>query len=181
MKKIFLALLMPLIFLILAIPSVMAHCPLCTTGAVVGIGFAKAYGVDDSISGLLIGALIASTGLWINNILKRKKINFPLQAFLLIVVSFLLFAVPFYIKGIIINFAMVKSMPETHSMLGMGIYGIDKLLFGMILGTILISGVFSLSDYIKEKRGKRLFKYQGIIFMIATLIIVSLILWLITK
>ena len=72
-------------------------------------------------------------------------------------------------------------MPESHSMLGMGIYGIDKLLFGMIVGTILISGTFTLSDSIKAKRGKRLFAFQGFVFMIAALAIFLLIFWLIVR
>ena len=113
--------------------------------------------------------------------IEKKKINFKLQAFILVLLSFLLLAVPFYFADIITNFEMVRSMPEHHSILGMGYYGIDKILFGMILGTILISGVFSFSDYIKEKNGKRLFAYQGMVFMLAALAVFSLILWLITK
>jgi len=181
-KKVF-TILSILIFtsLVKLFPLVSAHCPLCTAGAAAGIGIAKAYGVDDSISGLLIGALIASSGLWVHNMLKKRKINFPLQAFFLVVIMFLLFAVPFYYKGVIINFEMVRSMPESHSMLGMGIYGIDKLLFGMIVGTILISGTFTLSDSIKAKRGKRLFAFQGFVFMIAALAIFLLIFWLIVR
>ena len=181
-KKIF-TILSILIFtsLVTLLPLVSAHCPLCTAGAAAGIGIAKAYGVDDSISGLLIGALIASSGLWVHNMLKKRKINLPLQAFFLVVIMFLLFAVPFYYKGVIINFEMVRSMPESHSMLGMGIYGIDKLLFGMIVGTILLAAVFGISDHIKLKRGKRLFAFQGLVFMILALAVFSLIFWLLTK
>ena len=162
---------------------VSAHCPLCTAGAIAGFGVARAYGVDDSISGLLLGAFVASTGLWISNWLKRRKrkIDFPMQAFILILLSFLSLVIPLYLKGVIIDFEMVKSMPNVHSMLGMGIYGIDKVLFGIIFGTLLISGVFSFSDYLKEKNGKRLFAFQGFVFMMITLAIFSLIFWLITK
>ena len=182
MKKILsLLILLPLLLIIQLLPYVSAHCPLCTAGAAAGIGIARTYGVDDSIVGLLIGGLIASSGLWAHNFLKKRKINLPLQAFFLIIIMFLLFAVPFYIKGIITNFEMTRSMPTHHSMLGMGIYGIDKILFGMILGTLLISAVFGLSDQIKEKRGRRLFAYQGLVFMFLALAIFSAILWFITK
>ena len=162
---------------------VSAHCPLCTAGAVAGVGAARYYGVDDSIVGLLLGAFVASTGLWISNWLKKRKrkINFPFQVFILILLSFLLLVVPLYMKGTITDFEMVKSMPGHHSMLGMGVYGIDKLLFGLIFGTLLISGVFSFSDYLKEKNGKRLFAFQGLVFMAVALAIFSLIFWLITK
>ena len=166
---------------LIVIPGVMAHCPLCTAAAGAGVAAARFYGVDDSIVGLLLGALIASSGLWANRFLNKKKINFPLQPVILVVLSFLLLAIPFYTTGLITNFEMVKSMPEHHSMLGIGIYGIDKLLFGMIVGTFLISGVFSFSDSITKKRGKRLFDYQGMAFMTLALSIFSLIFWILTK
>ena len=81
---------------------------------------------------------------------------------------------------------MVKSMPEAHGMASLGVFGlgflgVDKLLFGMILGSLVIWGVFSLSDHITKRRGKRLFDYQGFIFMIISLIVSSLVLWIITK
>lgn len=168
---------------VISLNLVSAHCPLCTAGAVAGVGVARFYGVDDSIVGLLLGAFVASTGLWVDKWLKKrkKKINFPMQAFILVLLSFLLLVIPLYMKGIITDFEMVKSMPEHHSILGMGVYGIDKLLFGTIFGTLLISGVFSFSDYLKEKNGKRLFAFQGLMFMAAALAIFSLIFWLITK
>lgn len=171
--------------LVLIIPNVLAHCPLCTAGAAASVGIARAYGVDDSIVGLLLGALIVSSALWFNKWLK-KKVNLPFQEALLVLISFLVIAIPFYYAGLIINFDMVRSMPEAHGMTGLGVlglsqFGIDKLLFGMILGTLAVWGVFSLSDHIIKRRGKRLFDYQGFIFMLASLIILSSILYLITK
>lgn len=185
MNKIFTYGLAAIVVLSFAFPLVSAHCPLCTTGAVIGVGFARAYGVDDSIVGLLLGALIVSSALWFNKWLK-KKINFPLQEFLIVLFSFLVLAIPFYYAGLITNFSMVRSMPGVHGMTGLGVLGlanlgIDKLLFGMIFGTLAIWGVFAFSEYIIKKRGKRLFDYQGLSFMIIALIILSLILWLITK
>ena len=164
-----------------AIPLVSAHCPLCTGAAIAGVGAARFLGVDDSIAGLFIGAVIVSSALWFNKWLKKKKINFPLQEIAIVILSFLLFVIPFYGAGLITNFDMVKSMPEHHSMLGLGIYGIDKLFFGIIVGTILIWAAFSLSDYIKKKRGKVLYPYQGISFMFIILAVLSLIFWFITK
>jgi len=177
-------LIVPLIILIVLVPSVMAHCPLCTTGAAVGIGFARAYGVDDSIVGLFIGALIVSSALWFNKWLK-KKINFPLQEFLLMVISFLLIAVPFYFAGMITDFEMVRSMHH-HGMENLGVFGltwlgVDKLLYGMVLGTLVIWGVFAFSDSIKKKRGKVLWNYQGLSFMFIALALFSLVLWSITR
>ncbi len=162
------------------IPAVMAHCPLCTAGAGAGIMVARFYGVDDTIVGLLIGALIISSALWFNKWLK-KRIDFPLQEAVFVILSFLLTAVPFYYAGLITDFEMVRSMPEHHSILGLGVLGIDKLLFGMILGTFVIWFVFNLSDSIKETRKRVLWPYQGLSFMLMALIILSLAFWIVTK
>ena len=185
MKKKIYSIIMLATLILIAVPNVLAHCPLCTTGAVVGVGYARAYGIDDSIVGLFLGALIVSSALWFNKWL-QKKISFPFQEVLLVLASFLLLAIPFYSTGMIINFSMVKSMPEAHGMTGLGVlglanFGVDKLLFGMILGSLVIWGVFSFSEHITRKIGKRLFDYQGMAFMLASLMILSLILYLITK
>lgn len=169
----------------LALPLVSAHCPLCTGAAIGGVAAARFFGVDDSLVGLFLGAFIVSTALWADKMLK-KRINLLFQQPLLILISFFLLAVPFYSSGLITDFEMVKSMPTHHGMTGLGIVGlaesgVDKILFGMILGTLAIWGSFSLSDYIKGKRGKVLWPYQGLSFMFITLAVLSLILWLITK
>ncbi len=172
--------LMPL-FLLFVVPLVSAHCPLCTGAAVAGVGAARFLGVDDSIVGIFLGAFIISSALWFNKWLKKKKINFSGQEFLIVLITFLLFVIPFYSVGLITNFEMVKSMPEHHAMLGMGVYGIDKLFFGIIVGTLAVWGSFSFSDYIKKKRGKVLWPFQGISFMAIALGILTLIFWLLTR
>lgn len=161
------------------IPTVSAHCPLCTIAAGAGIGAARFYGVDDSMVGLFLGAFIVSTALWFNRWLKTK-IDLPLQKFLVVFASFLLLIGPLYLAGIINNFETVKAIP-TLSMWGLGIFGIDKLLLGTIVGTLFVFISFSLSDHIKKKNGKVLFPYQGIILMILTLLILSEIFWIIPK
>ena len=161
------------------IPTVSAHCPLCTIAAGAGIGGARFYGVDDTIVGLFLGAFIVSTALWFNRWLK-SKIDLPLQKFLIVFASFLLLIAPLYLAGVINNFEVVKAIPSL-SIFGLGAFGIDKLLFGIIIGTIFIFASFSLSDYIRDKNGKVLFPYQGISLMIITLLILSELFWIITK
>lgn len=186
-KKVFLVLIFgSLLLSLLSIPTVMAHCPLCTAAAAGGVAVARFYGVDDSIVGLLLGAVIVSTALWFGKWMKKKDYGIKIPEFILVIASFLIFAVPFYYASLITNFDMVKSMPEHHGMSGLGVFGlaqfgVDKLLFGMILGSLVIWGVFWFSDHITKKREKRLFDYQGLIFMLVVLIILSGVLYLITK
>ena len=179
MKKSVFIVLAVLISLIGGAPSVMAHCPLCTAGAGAGIMAARLYGIDDSIVGIFIGALIVSSALWFNKWLK-KKIDFPLQEAVLVILTFFMTVVPFYYAGLITNFEMVRSMPEHHSILGFGVFGIDKLLLGIIVGTLGIWFVFRLSDSIKEARQKVLWPYQGLSFMMIAVFILSLAFWILT-
>ena len=66
-------LLIPLLSLIAVIPGVMAHCPLCTTATIIGVGVTRSFGLDDSIVGVFVGAMIVSSALWLNNALKKLK------------------------------------------------------------------------------------------------------------
>jgi hypothetical protein len=159
------------------IPPVSAHCPLCTAGAAAGVGIARAYGVDDSIVGLFLGAFVAASALWLDRILKKRNIDYPFQGVILVAISLLALAAPLYYAGIITNLEVVKSMPDYHAILGMETFGLDKLFSSLIFGTILIAGVFTVSDYITAKRGERMFRYQGMILMAVTLILVTALLW----
>ncbi len=157
------------------IPSVMAHCPLCTAAAGTGVAVARYYGVDDSIVGVFLGAFIVSSALWLGKWMKKK--SFHIEDSLLILLSFFFLVIPLYFSKIITPLEMVKEMPEHHSFLGLGVFGIDKLFFGILLGTFVIWGTFGFSDLIKKKRGSVLFPYQGISFMMIALVVLSLALW----
>lgn len=159
------------------IPPVSAHCPLCTAGAAAGVGIARAFGVDDSIVGLFLGAFVAASALWLDRVLKKKEIDYPFQGFILVAISLLALAIPLYFAGIITNLEVVKSMPDYHAVLGMEVFGLDKLFSGLVFGTALIAGVFTISDYITAKQGKRLFRYQGMILMAIALVISTVLLW----
>src|SRR5512136_922405 len=129
------------------VPAASAHCPLCTAAAALGVGVARAYGVDDSIVGLLLGAFVASSALWIDKVLKKRGIRYPLQAPLLVLSSLLLLAVPLYLTGTIMNVGIVSALPGYHSIFGLEALGLDRLFAGLLLGTILVTGVFTVSDY----------------------------------
>jgi hypothetical protein len=160
---------------------VSAHCPLCTAGAVLGVGIARAYGVDDSIVGLFLGAFVSASALWVDNLLKKRDIRYPFQTVLLVIGSLLLVAVPLYAAGIITHVEVVRAIPAYPSIFGAGTLGIDRLFFGLLFGTIVVAGVFTLNDYLNRKRGRRLFAYQGLVFMAITLIVFSLIFWMVTR
>ncbi len=169
-------LLLPVVFLATILAPAHAHCPLCTGAAVGGVALARVFGVDDSIVGIFMGAFIVSTALWASK-LAKKKISFPLQDTAFVVSSFLFTAVPFYYASVITNFEMVKSMPEHHAVFGLGVFGIDKILFGMILGTLGVWLALRISNTIKETRGKGLLPFQGVAFVIIASAVMSAVVW----
>ena len=43
-------------------PSIMAHCPLCTAATIVGVGVTRSLGWDDSIVGVFVGTVEVGVG-----------------------------------------------------------------------------------------------------------------------
>lgn len=142
------------IFILSAAAPVHAHCPLCTGATIVGISIAESYGVDSAITGIWVGAFIISTALWFDRVIK-KKYNFPAQSAIISVLAMVLTIVPFYYAKMFINPVLI--------------FGIDRLLFGMLAGGLITYGGIELSIAIKNKRGKVLFPYQTIVISLALL------------
>jgi len=60
------------------------------------------------------------------------------------------------------------------------IFGIDKIIFGIIFGTIIFWLGEKFHFYLKTRNnGKQFFDYQKVVVPVAVLILTSLILWLI--
>ena len=153
------------VLLLLAAKSAYAVCPVCTVAVGAGLGLAEYFGIDDSISGIWIGALIVSMSLWTIDWLDRKNIKFKGRKILIFVGYYVIVILPLWLKG--------KIGHPFHQ-----ICGIDKLLFGIILGSVLFSIGVILHNYLRKRNEKKsYFKGQKIAFAIAPLIIASLILY----
>jgi len=156
-------LLLSLLVVRLLTPSlVSAHCPLCVAGAAAGITLTRWVGVDDSITGIWIGALLGATAFWLSNSLGRKNRIF-FNRYIGLFVYILIFASTlwsFY------KFNLIIRMDS--------IFGFDKLTFGMILGSVVFYLVDVLNIFIKKKNGKRLFPYQSMVFSLGSMVISSI-------
>ena len=164
--------LMPLLSIITILPEVMAHCPLCTAATIVGVGVTRSIGLDDSIVGVFVGAMIVSSALWINNILKKKNIggNAFLRISSITIATFVLTIFSFYYAGIF--------GPENSYR----IFGVEKIIFGSISGGIVSLGSFWWSNVLKKKnKGKILFNYQTIALTFFALILNAFIFWVVFK
>jgi hypothetical protein len=142
-----------------------AVCPVCTVAVGAGLGLAEWLGIDDSISGLWIGALIVSMSIWTINWLNGKSIRFKGRKILIFVAYYLVIVGPLWFKGKI-------GHPLNR------LCGIDKLLFGIILGSILFAAAAVLHAYLRKKNNeKSYFKGQKIAIPLALLLITSVILY----
>jgi len=166
LKKLFL----PTILFIglLAASSVKAVCPLCTVAIGAGVGLSRWLGVDDLISGVWIGGLMVSIIFWTLDWLNKKKITFKLRWLAVSSIFYLFLIIPFYFTGIM-------GHPANK------FFGMDRLLFGTIVGSLVFWFAVYLHERLKKRNnGKSFFPYQKIVIPVASLIISSLILYLIT-
>lgn len=142
---------------------VLAHCPLCVAGAAVGITLTRWMGVDDSITGVWVAALLGAMSFWFYGWLISKKIRQveKYKSILKPLIYILVFASTlwsFY------KFQLIIRMIQ--------IFGLDKLTFGMLTGGVL----FYIVDSIKLK--KHYFNYQKIVISLGSMVILSLIIYI---
>ncbi len=168
--KIFGLLIISILSIIAIIPNVMAHCPLCTAGTIIGVGITRSLGWDDSIIGIFVGAMIVSSALWFNNVLKKKNVggNKLLRVSSIILATFVLTILSFYFAGIF-------GPANTYR-----IFGIEKIIFGSISGAIVSFAAFFISNEIKRKNdGKTRFSCQTMVLTFGALILNAIIFWMV--
>ena len=142
--------------------GVLAHCPLCTaaTGSLVAV--TRLAGVDDTVVGTFIGAFTISTALWASRMIsKRLRRSFPFQSALLSVLSLALTLGGFYLGGVL----------NTSSL---QLFGIDRLLFGTVLGAALTIVALEVHKAIRKGNGnKNHLPFQGILLPLAILAVAN--------
>jgi len=152
-----------IIFLLFFAFSAKAVCPICTIVVGAGLSVSRLIGIDDTISGLWVGGLLVSLILWTINFLKKKNINFPLRDVAVFLGYYAIVVIPLCLSHMIGNPFNV-------------IFGIDKLVAGIVLGSIFFYLGAALYNYLKEKNGgKAMFPYQKVVMPILPLIILSIV------
>lgn len=168
-KKYILTFIVFLLAMILLSPTVLAVCPVCTIAVGAGLGLSRYLGVDDVVTGIWIGGLMVSLIGWTINWLNKKNIKFYGRKILITVVYYALGVLPFVWTDII-----------GHPLNKM--WGIDKLLLGVIFGTIGFVVATVSYEYLKKKNGGRAhFKFEKIVFPMAMLVILSLVFYFVSK
>jgi len=146
-----------------------AVCPVCTITVTAGVGLCRWLGVDDTISGVWIGGLLVSTIIWTINWLNQKQIKFKFRKILVILSYYAMVILPLY-------FADIIGHPQNK------LWGQDKLMVGIIAGTIaFLLGVY-LNDYLKRRNnGKVHLAFQKVLIPLSLLTVASVIFYFITK
>lgn len=151
-----------------------AVCPVCTIAVGAGVGVSRWLGIDDTISGLWIGGLIVSMIMWTLNWLDKKNIRFAGKEILTVLAYYAIVIWPlFWLK---IGGTTIMGHPLNK------MWGIDKLLLGIIIGSIAFFMGAVWYDYLKKKNdGHAYFAFQKVAMPIAPLIILSAVFYLVTR
>ncbi len=168
MKSVISSFLFAAIATILILPVAQAVCPVCTVAVGAGLEGMRLLGVDDVITGIWAGGLSLSLFFWTAGWLKKHNVK---SAFWQIVVPFV-----FY-YGLL---ALVYALPSVQFGVNT-LWGIDKFLLGIVVGTIAF--YLGARWYVKIKRengGHAKFAFQKVVVPLSFLIIATVVFWLIT-
>ena len=165
--KIFLIVLFSLFAINFAVnpAPVSAHCPLCVAGAVVGVTLTRWIGIDDSITGVWIAALLGSMSFWFYAWLISKKVK-QIEKYKTILKPLIYVLVFGSTLWSFYKFQLIIRMTQ--------IFGLDKLTFGMLTGSLLFYLVDIGDNLLIKKAGKVFFPYQRIVFSLGSMVILSL-------
>jgi len=143
-----------------------AICPVCTIAVGTCVGLTRWLKIDDRITGLWVGGLIVSLVIWTIDYLNKKNIKFKGRKILVFVLYYAIVIVPLYFTGIM-------GHPINKC------WGIDKLLWGIIIGSIVFYIATISHNYLKKKNNnKSYFPLQKAAFPLGFSAIASLITYL---
>ncbi|MFA6160484.1 MAG: hypothetical protein WC678_05405 [Parcubacteria group bacterium] len=148
--------------------SAQAVCPVCVVAVSACVGLSQYLGIDDTISGVWIGGLLISMIIWTIDWLKRKNIKFYFRKILVAGLFYVFTIGPLY-KSEMIGHPANK------------LWGIDKLLLGIIFGSIFFLIAVFLNSCLKKKNNDKVFfPFQKVVVPVAMLGILSGIFYFLT-
>ena len=144
-----------------------AVCPVCTIAVGTGLGLSRTLGIDDTIMGVWAGGLTVSTIFWIIDWFNKRRKSSAVRDIIISIVTYLLVFVPLQLAGF---------MGHPLNTL----WGIDKLFLGVIFGSIGFFLGARLHYYLKKQNGeKAVFPFQKVVVPISSMLILTIIFYLI--
>lgn len=160
----------PALMLVAALPA-KAVCPVCVVAVGAGLGLSQYLGIDDTVAGVWVGGLLAAISFWTIDWCQKKNwlINYKTWRDL----------------GIFILYYGLTIWPLWNQGL-MGhpintLWGIDKLLLGIIVGSASLTGASFLYESMKKRNGRPHFPYEKVALPLVSLIFFSLVFYLLSK
>jgi len=149
-----------------------AVCPICIVGVGAGLGLARWLKIDDLITSLWLGGVLVALSLWTIHWLNKKNIRFRGRKILVFLGYYGLTALSLW------PFQGYTHIGHPNH----AFWGIDKIILGIILGTIF----FALGDYgylyLKKKNNQRAyFPFQKVVMPLLPLLILSVIFYFLTR
>ena len=141
----------------------MAQCPVCLVGVGAGLGLAQYLHIDDSITGVWLGAMIVWTTLWTIEFMNKRKWNFKFRDLIIWVLYIGSLFYVLYAQNFITNH-------YEHVILGL-----DKLIIGPILGIIFFYAADLLNKWLKKRNNEKVyFPFQKVVLPIGSLLILTI-------
>ena len=138
------------------VPEVYAQCPVCIVTVGGGLLIAKKFGIDDLLVAIWISALNTALSFWI----KQKLLRNPL----------------FWTLGLFVTSIVYLYFSKQIGHPGNVFWGIDKVLFGMILGLVVSLGAIGVDLLLRKTHsGKVYFPYQKVVVPLVLLLGVTLV------
>ncbi len=144
-------------------------CAVCTAAIISGLGLSRWLRVDDTVSGVWIGALLVTIIYYTIVLFQKWKLNFFGRDFLISLIYFAAVFVPLY-SGKIIGHPLNR------------IWGIDKFIIGAFVGSIIFILSVMFYAWLKRKNGGHAhFPLEKVTIPVVALILTSTIFYLATK
>jgi len=154
-----------------------AVCPLCTIAVAAGVGLSRWLGIDDTVTGLWVGALTLSMAFWNVNWYEKKKINFKFRSSITVAAYYLIVIFPLWGMGIIGNKLGALRPFGTESF-----FSVDKLTLGILVGSFLFWTSVLWYDHLKAKNnGRAHFPFEKVVLPNGLLLILSFVFFFLTR
>jgi len=148
--------------------SAEAQCEVCTLVVGAGVGLSRWLGIDDTISGIWIGGLMVSLVYMSLGWMERRRARFKGDVLLVLAVLYLWVLVPLYV------FHLIGQCANQ-------LWGHDKLLIGVTVGSVLFYLGAWFYRRIKLRRGHAHFPFEKVVMPIAPLIVASVIFYFLVR
>lgn len=148
-------------------------CDLCTVGVVAGLAVSRYLGVDDSVVGVWIGAVVVALIAMTNAYLENKNVRFKFRD-TVIALSYVGFTgASLYVAGVI-------GLPRNVFFKIPSIFA-DKILLSSVAGAIVLVAASKFYQFLKAKNGgKAHFPFEKVFIPLASLAVTSVVFYFVT-